>query len=168
MTLSFILQTCDPLRCYGFHKTTSLYCEIREYCEGGTLADLMEDRKRSSRFGGKQMRQYQLRVGELLYQVCQALQYLHSHGYVYRNLRCSTVEFKDKSRTQIALAGLGHLARASDLDQPPLGVAVERGRLGAGGRKKPEGLPKPVRAVGDFAVGLIRLVFGWITAKICD
>jgi serine/threonine protein kinase len=111
-------------RCYGFYKTSSLYCEIREYCEGGTLADLMEDRKRSSRFGGKQMRQYQLRVGELLYQVCQALQYLHSHGYVYRNLRCSTVEFKDKGRTQIALAGLGHLARASDLDQPPLGVTT--------------------------------------------
>ena len=51
----FAFQHENILRCYEFFRTASLYCPIYEYCEGGTLMDLFDERKRLARRGGKSL-----------------------------------------------------------------------------------------------------------------
>ena len=113
------ISHANIVRSYGFYQTASMYCAIHDYCQGGNLSDLAEDRKRSIRFGGKQFRDYQYRVGSYLYQACNGLLHLHSLGYVHRNVKCSTIQFTDTSRSTVALAGLGYIAHVNDPGQVP-------------------------------------------------
>merc|ERR1719487_3001407 len=104
--------------------TPSLYAAVSAYCEGGSLADFLEERKRCVRFGGKNLRVYETHVVGYVQQVAAGLEYLHGMRLCHRNVKLSTIHFADVGRSAVKLGGMGYVIKLPgpgepDVPQPP-------------------------------------------------
>lgn len=78
-----------------------------EYCEGGSLTDLIG----RSKAEGRKIAEDE--VWRIFYQLAQALEYIHSDSILHRNINPSNVYFADRERRNLKLGGFG-LAKRLD------------------------------------------------------
>ena len=78
-----------------------------EYCEGGSLSDLVARSKAEGRKVAED------EVWRIFYQLAQALEYIHSDSILHRNINPSNVYFADRERRNLKLGGFG-LAKRLD------------------------------------------------------
>ncbi len=132
------------VRIFEWDPDAPLPWEVMEYCEPGSMSDLL------AREGGALPAE---QVREVVAQVCAALEYLHGLGIWHRDLKPSNVLVRRVEPLELALADFG-MSRVSE------GSFALRSRVVSLGYSPPE---RAVSAAGDWwSLGMIvaELAFG--------
>jgi hypothetical protein len=70
------------------------FCEVMEYAEGGTLADILPIRSPQ-------------RLKQIVAEVVEALQFCHTRGIIHRDLKPHNIFFRDAQRTDVVIGDFG-------------------------------------------------------------
>lgn len=97
---------------------------LMEYVKGGDLFDAV---KKSKRFSAK-------RTGRYVLQIAQAMDFIHHHGIIYRDLKLENILLNELNDTiQLTDFGLAKDLQGKDTTRTICGTVQYMGRLGDGG-----------------------------------
>merc|ERR1719498_1645293 len=113
------LQHPSLITYFDLYKHDVLYVGVTEYCEGGTLAALVEEVLQIRRIGGKNLRRFEMQCAGYIYQIMEALCYLHERGMVHRAVQLTNILFADTGRKTVKLGRLTSLVGVDEAKSAP-------------------------------------------------
>ena len=114
-----ILKMCQHpniIKLVDLFECNEYYFLAIEYCEGRDLFNYMKERN---------FKISEDRVRELISQIAQGLQYLHSYGIVHRDLKLENIMMtncSDKATAKLADFGLAQIIGPSEKSNEPFGT----------------------------------------------